>query len=298
VEDIKYILDQRLDELDWMDEETRRAARAKVAPAAWTPVLAPTMARGHAGWGPDPTTDTHPLCPQLRYMMVMIGYPDFLLKPEAIDKEYEARGGPGPLGSVGMWRGGDGPQICLRVCGDQDGEMGSAMLSLRSGMVSPSAHRTPQSSAPSSARAGAASMAQEPHRDDGQAAAHLGMQRGTGQHAHATSSPQPQPHTLCPQGSRGWDDTPALLPTLLGLALGDGIPPDVAVPTQFEVDEKTYFKNILNSIAFSIRLSVKKIRQEVDKSAWVSPCLGRGHGGHSTAPSMPLSPCLVAPYRV
>ncbi|XP_041323936.1 endothelin-converting enzyme-like 1 [Pyrgilauda ruficollis] len=93
VEDIKYILDQRLDELDWMDEETRRAARAK-----------------------------------LRYMMVMIGYPDFLLKPEAIDKEYE-----------------------------------------------------------------------------------------------------------------------------------------------FEVDEKTYFKNILNSIAFGIRLSVKKIRQEVDKSTWLLP---------------------------
>lgn len=38
-------------------------------------------------------------------------------------------------------------------------------------------------------------------------------------------------------------------------------------PPQFEVDEKTYFKNILNSIAFGIRLSVKKIRQEVDKSA-------------------------------
>lgn len=28
-------------------------------------------------------------------MMVMIGYPDFLLKPEAIDKEYEARGTKG-----------------------------------------------------------------------------------------------------------------------------------------------------------------------------------------------------------
>ncbi|NXA05616.1 ECEL1 protein, partial [Sapayoa aenigma] len=103
VEDIKYILDHRLDELDWMDEETRRAARAK-----------------------------------LRYMMVMIGYPDFLLKPEAIDKEYEARSGPGADGG-------------------------------------------------------------------------------------------------------------------------------------FEVDEKTYFKNILNSIAFGIRLSVKKIRQEVDKSAWLLP---------------------------
>ncbi|NWR25591.1 ECEL1 protein, partial [Emberiza fucata] len=111
VEDIKYILDQRLDELDWMDEETRRAARAK-----------------------------------LRYMMVMIGYPDFLLKPEAIDKEYEARDNLGACEDMGTWWG-----------------------------------------------------------------------------------------------------------------------------KMFEVDEKTYFKNILNSIAFGIRLSVKKIRQEVDKSAWLLP---------------------------
>lgn len=44
---------------------------------------------------------------------------------------------------------------------------------------------------------------------------------------------------------------------------------------QFEVHEKTYFKNILNSIRFSIQLSVKKIRQEVDKSTWVpGPDLG------------------------
>ncbi|KAM7161003.1 endothelin-converting enzyme-like 1 [Macrochelys suwanniensis] len=93
VEDIKHTLDQRLDELDWMDEETKRAARAK-----------------------------------LQYMMVMIGYPEFLLNPDAIDKEYE-----------------------------------------------------------------------------------------------------------------------------------------------FEVHEKTYFKNILNSIKFSVKLSVKKIRQEVDKSAWLLP---------------------------
>lgn len=26
---------------------------------------------------------------QLQYMMVMVGYPDLLLKPEAVDKEYE-----------------------------------------------------------------------------------------------------------------------------------------------------------------------------------------------------------------
>lgn len=46
-------------------------------------------------------------------------------------------------------------------------------------------------------------------------------------------------------------------------------------PVQFEVHEKTYFKNILNSIRFSIQLSVKKIRQEVDKSTWVpGPELG------------------------
>lgn len=30
VEDIKHILDRRLEELEWMDEETQRAARAKV----------------------------------------------------------------------------------------------------------------------------------------------------------------------------------------------------------------------------------------------------------------------------
>lgn len=48
---------------------------------------------------------------------------------------------------------------------------------------------------------------------------------------------------------------------------------------QFEVHEKTYFKNILNSIRFSIQLSVKKIRQEVDKSTWVpGPELGMEEG--------------------
>jgi predicted metalloendopeptidase len=30
VEDIKYILGQRLEELDWMDAQTKAAARAKV----------------------------------------------------------------------------------------------------------------------------------------------------------------------------------------------------------------------------------------------------------------------------
>ncbi|XP_055502179.1 endothelin-converting enzyme-like 1 [Leucoraja erinacea] len=53
VEDIKHAFDHRLDELDWMDEETKEAARAK-----------------------------------LRYMMVMIGYPDFLLVTNAVDSEY------------------------------------------------------------------------------------------------------------------------------------------------------------------------------------------------------------------
>ncbi|KAG2462801.1 endothelin-converting enzyme-like 1 isoform X1 [Polypterus senegalus] len=93
VEDIKHSLDNRLQELDWMDDKTKEAARAK-----------------------------------LRHMMVMIGYPDFLLRPEAIDAEYE-----------------------------------------------------------------------------------------------------------------------------------------------FEVNEKTYFRNVLNSIKFNIKMSVKKIHQEVDKTAWLLP---------------------------
>ncbi|CAB1414219.1 unnamed protein product [Pleuronectes platessa] len=93
VEDIKHSLDLRLQGLDWMDEATKEAARAK-----------------------------------LKHMMVMTGYPDFLLKPELIDQEYG-----------------------------------------------------------------------------------------------------------------------------------------------FVVDEKTYFKNILNSIKFNIKLSVKKIHEEVDKNAWLLP---------------------------
>ncbi|KAK2912842.1 endothelin-converting enzyme-like 1 isoform X2 [Channa argus] len=93
VEDIKHSLDLRLQELDWMDESTKEAAQAK-----------------------------------LKHMMVMTGYPDFLLKPELIDQEYG-----------------------------------------------------------------------------------------------------------------------------------------------FDVDEKTYFKNILNSIKFNIKLSVKKIHEEVDKTAWLLP---------------------------
>lgn len=44
----------------------------------------------------------------------------------------------------------------------------------------------------------------------------------------------------------------------------------ISVVLQFDVDEKTYFKNILNSIKFNIKLSVKKIHEEVDKTTWVS----------------------------
>uniref|UniRef100_UPI00358F9EFE endothelin-converting enzyme-like 1 n=1 Tax=Myxine glutinosa TaxID=7769 RepID=UPI00358F9EFE len=53
VEDIKYTFSQRLDYLDWMDRQTREAARDK-----------------------------------LQYMVDMIGYPDFLLHTEDVDKEY------------------------------------------------------------------------------------------------------------------------------------------------------------------------------------------------------------------
>ena len=49
-----------------------------------------------------------PSRPQLQYMMVMVGYPDFLLKPEAVDKEYEVRLPPAPpcltsWASPGLW---------------------------------------------------------------------------------------------------------------------------------------------------------------------------------------------------
>lgn len=118
-------------------------------------------------------------------MMVMVGYPDFLLKPEAVDKEYEVGRLPLP----------PGPR---------------------------ETHH-------------------EPGRSHGSSAKGLALPQLTAEH--------------CPS------------------------------PLQFEVHEKTYFKNILNSIRFSIQLSVKKIRQEVDKSTWVpGPELGvkEGHEGSRT----------------
>ncbi|CAM9840085.1 unnamed protein product [Lampetra planeri] len=53
VEDIKHAFDQRLEELGWMDEKTKDAARGK-----------------------------------LQYMMDMIGYPEFLGRMDEVDKEY------------------------------------------------------------------------------------------------------------------------------------------------------------------------------------------------------------------
>ncbi|XP_061638499.1 endothelin-converting enzyme-like 1 isoform X2 [Phyllopteryx taeniolatus] len=44
-----------------------------------------------------------------------------------------------------------------------------------------------------------------------------------------------------------------------------------AARAKFDVDEKTYFKNILNTIKFNIKLSVKKIHEEVDKTVWILP---------------------------
>lgn len=97
--------------------------------------------------------------------MVMIGYPDFLLKPEAIDKEYEARGGPGPQGNVGTQ---SGEMVPISASGSAETRMGrchlktshflgaccahhshshshtgSTVMSLGSQMMSPSPHHTP-----------------------------------------------------------------------------------------------------------------------------------------------------------
>lgn len=148
VEDIKYILGQRLEELDWMDAETKAAARAKVscglgpiflvlyispvpqageqdrqdAPCAVSitcsslPVLG-----GRALPGPGPGRSHLPCALQLQYMMVMVGYPDFLLKPEAVDKEYEVGslpllahpGSPRALAQTPVSHaGGRGPSTC------------------------------------------------------------------------------------------------------------------------------------------------------------------------------------------
>lgn len=154
----------------------------------------------------------------------MIGYPDFLLKPEAIDKEYEARGGPGPRRGMGTWRGEMVPasasgsaetrmgrcrpktsHLLLAHCahhwhGHGHSHTGSAMLSLGSQMMSPSPHRTPQSSTPSSARVGGAPNPAWP-RDPTEV---LDMQPPTW--AHRTGHED----TLVPHLAHGHNPTPSV----------------------------------------------------------------------------------------
>ncbi|XP_037705359.1 endothelin-converting enzyme-like 1 [Choloepus didactylus] len=77
---------------------------------------------------------------------------------------------------------------------------------------------------------------------------------------------------------QGWSQSsPTPRPQLQYMMVMVGYPDFLLKPEavdkeyEFEVHEKTYFKNVLNSIRFSIQLSVKKIRQEVDKSTWLLP---------------------------
>lgn len=152
----------------------------------------------------------------------MIGYPDFLLKPEAIDKEYEARGDPGPCRGMGVWRGEMVPtsasgsaetrmgrchpktsHLLVAHCAHHShghSHVGSAMLSLGSWMRSPSPHCTPQSSTPSSARVGGAPNPAWP-RDPTEV---TDMQPPTW--AHRTGHKD----TLIPHLAHGHDPTPSV----------------------------------------------------------------------------------------
>lgn len=136
--------------------------------------------------------------------MVMVGYPDFLLKPEAVDKEYE----------VGLTP--------------------SLFLPGLTSWASPGLWPRPRGNPP-------------PLRRRSHSPQLMDLGRAGGLHDAGLALP-----LACAESS-----------------------PHFPTPVQFEVHEKTYFKNILNSIRFSIQLSVKKIRQEVDKSTWVlGPELG------------------------
>lgn len=79
-----------------MTAEAERCLVELASPSLLSPLLEPqpwagpgAFSLGLGGLPPEALAHSPPSHLQLQYMMVMVGYPDFLLKPEAVDKEYE-----------------------------------------------------------------------------------------------------------------------------------------------------------------------------------------------------------------
>ncbi|MBN3270831.1 ECEL1 protein, partial [Polyodon spathula] len=230
VEHIKHSLDRRLQELDWMDEVTKEAARAK-----------------------------------LRLMMVMIGYPDYLLKPEAINAEYRV-----------------GPAFNLaHVLSAGRLTRNTALFLLRGPGVS---EKTYFKNVLNSIKFNIKLSVKKIHQEVDKTAFPSWNTAAHPLRPRISSVQQLVEHIKHSLDRRlqelDWMDEVTkeaaraklrLMMVMIGYPDYLLKPEAINAEYRFEVSEKTYFKNVLNSIKFNIKLSVKKIHQEVDKTAWLLP---------------------------
>lgn len=105
ISEIRTAFEGSLDQLDWMDETTRQAAKEKVPPGG-----------GGGGETPPqvfsgPISPPGPLPTQADAIYDMIGFPDFILDNKELDDVYDGVGGSKPCRTPAgtMWGGDRAP---------------------------------------------------------------------------------------------------------------------------------------------------------------------------------------------
>lgn len=103
ISEIRAAFEVSLDQLDWMDEKTRQAAKEKVTPGRevdWKP---------HSIQISPPISLLGPLTMQADAIYDMIGFPDFILDNKELDDVYDGVGGTWLVGRGLVMRGSGGP---------------------------------------------------------------------------------------------------------------------------------------------------------------------------------------------
>lgn len=96
ISEIRAAFEVSLDQLDWMDEKTRQAAKEKVIPGRVASGRLPSWEVSH------PISLLGPLPMQADAIYDMIGFPDFILDNKELDDVYDGVGGH-PARGEGLW---------------------------------------------------------------------------------------------------------------------------------------------------------------------------------------------------
>lgn len=98
ISEIRAAFEVSLDQLDWMDEKTKQAAKEKVTPGRHKMGVLPPPHKPPL----HPISLPGPLPMQADAIYDMIGFPDFILDNKELDDVYDGVGGH-PARGEGVW---------------------------------------------------------------------------------------------------------------------------------------------------------------------------------------------------